>query len=275
MQEKVSQEQEEVLEIRRRFEFAKTKMDAVDDLLLSKFSQPSQIRMKDDEEIVTDVDFQVQDIFVNSIAQRFPNDIIVSEEMSPDEKQVDFQTKDVWVIDPLDGTANFVRGDTMFSCAVSFIRNGVTRFGVVSAPRRKERYSSILGGKAFLNQAPIRVKQVHKLSECVIATGFPKTRDEEMVSKLLKRLGRVLHKAYDIRRTGSPCLDICQVACGRLDGFYEELYPWDYSAGSIIATQAGAISINGPNRVTSLSKKRVCIAHPNVIQDLIDCVSFG
>lgn len=145
----------------------------------------------------------------------------------------------VWIVDPIDGSMNFAHGHHQIATSIAFAVDGVVQLGVVHNPVVDETFYAMKGDGAFLNGIRLGVARQTELRSALIGTGFPHDRDA--IGPVVERLGRVLSSCMDIRRMGSPALDICWTAMGRLDGFYEGvLAPWDVAASCLIAKEAGA-----------------------------------
>ena len=194
---------------------------------------------KNGNELVTSADLKADQLICDAITAEFPDHYILSEESSPSHGKVQELDKPVWIIDPIDGTVNFAHGLNQSAVSIAYVEEGELRFGVVFNPFTDELFAAGLGKGATLNGESIRVAEEERLDRAIIATGFPyvKTGLEPMV----RRLAAVLQHCADIRRLGSAALDICFVAAGRLDGYYESLSVWDYAASQLIAREAGAV----------------------------------
>lgn len=194
---------------------------------------------KDGIEIVTQADLAADELIATEISASFPTHRILSEESSPDLGRVQDITEPLWIVDPIDGTVNFAHGLNQSAVSIAYVEGGQLRYGVVYNPFTEELFAAGLGKGATLNGQPIKVAGEERLDRAIIATGFPyvKTGLEPMV----RRLAAVLEHCADIRRLGSAALDICFVAAGRLDGYYESLSVWDYAAAQLIAREAGAV----------------------------------
>ncbi len=163
-----------------------------------------------------------------------------------------------WIIDPLDGTVNFAHGFPMFCVSIAFEAKGIVEYGVVYDPLREELFEAKRGGGATLNGEYIRVSSIDRLDAALLATGFPYDIRERL-PQTLARLGRVMAVAQGVRRAGSAALDLCYVASGRPDGFFEEnLKPWDTAAGVLIVSEAGG-------RVSTFSVDPYELTSPNVV----------
>ncbi len=209
--------------------------------LIKEFSAQSTLEKeyKGGIEIVTQADLAADELIAREISERFPDHRILSEESSPDLGRVQDIKEPLWIVDPIDGTVNFAHGLRQSAVSIAYVEEGTLRFGVVYNPFTEELFAAALGQGATLNGKPIAVAGEKRLDRAIIATGFPyvKTGLEPMV----RRLAAVLHSCADIRRLGSAALDICFVAAGRLDGYYESLSVWDYAAAQLIAREAGAV----------------------------------
>ncbi len=206
-------------------------------ILNRMFGQVSHIAKKGDIDLVTEADFQVEKAVLEIIRRNFPQDNILSEETG-EHKEVSERT---WIIDPLDGTTNFVHGFPFFAISIALEVENEIVLGVVHNPHMDEHFEAVRGKGAFLNKKPIKVSQTLNLAESLLATGFPYNIHEkpEMVMELFEKM---VVTAQGVRRPGSAAIDMCYVAAGRLDGFWEEgLKPWDTAAGTVIVKEAGGI----------------------------------
>jgi myo-inositol-1(or 4)-monophosphatase len=197
------------------------------------------ISLKADRNLVTTADLASEKAIIETILTAFPGHKILAEESSNNTTPSDFSVGPVWVIDPIDGTTNYAHGHNQVGVSIAYAVDGVVQAGAVLAPFQGEIFTATRGGGAFCNDKPIRCSDTALVSDALVATGFPYERSN--VDNICKRLGRLLRTCRDIRRLGAASLDICWVACGRLDVFYEEtLMPWDGAAGCLIAKESGA-----------------------------------
>ena len=196
------------------------------------------LQFKSGNELVTNADLQADRLICERIIDQFPQHLIISEESSPNLGRVQDLTAPVWIIDPIDGTVNYAHGLNQSAISIAYVENQRVQCGVVFNPFTNELFSAEAGKGAFLNRAPIRVATEIDLKRAIIATGFP--YDKSAIAPMIGRLQAVLSQCADIRRLGSAALDICFVAMGRLDGYYESLSVWDFAAARLIATEAGA-----------------------------------
>lgn len=189
-------------------------------------------------DFVTNVDKEAEAIIVSTIKASYPEHSIIAEESGLMEgKDSDVQ----WIIDPLDGTANFVKGLPHFSVSIAVRIKGKTEVACVYDPMLNELFTAQRGAGAQLNNARVRVKPLKDLQGTVLATGFP-FKQKQHSESYFKIMASLFTDVADFRRTGSAALDLCYVAAGRVDGYFElGLKPWDMAAGELIAREAGAI----------------------------------
>lgn len=188
-----------------------------------------------ERDLVTEADRASEAIILAALRREFPGDGIVAEESSPEY----LRSGRVWVVDPLDGTVNFVHGVPQFAVSIGFMVDGVPRAGCVHAPVMRETYAADLDGGATLDGVPIRVSSEGDLRRSLLVTGFPYQRNEDPRNNLANFARLALH-ARGVRRFGSAALDLAFVAAGRLDGYWELwLSPWDTCAGVCLVRAAG------------------------------------
>ncbi|HSH48230.1 MAG TPA: inositol monophosphatase family protein [Halomonas sp.] len=194
-------------------------------------------RYKNGHELVTDVDLAVDRHISAQLESEFPAERRLSEELAPRHDALAPPSR-LWIIDPIDGTVNFAHGLRHVAVSIGWFDGSRMAAGVVHAPFLDETFTAIAGQGAWCNEQPICVSQESELSRCLVGTGFPYRRDSR--PPLMRRLTAVLSRCQDIRRNGAAALDLCDVACGRLDAYYESVSPWDFAAGLLIAREAGA-----------------------------------
>lgn len=205
------------------------------------FENPLQIDYKGVIDLVTEVDHRSEAYLLAEIQNRYPDHYIVSEESGENRGNECCR----WYIDPLDGTVNYAHGIPIFTVSIAYSQGDMLQLGVVYDPIQDECFSAERGAGALLNGNPIRVSQAGDLNHSLLVTGFPydiRTNPQNN----LDNYARFSLRTHGVRRLGSAALDLCYVAAGRFDGFWElRLSPWDIAAGGLIAREAGA-------RVTNL-----------------------
>lgn len=187
-------------------------------------------------DMVSQADRSAEALIVGRLGEARPHDAVIAEEGGGHEGSSDVR----WVVDPLDGTTNYLYGYPHFSVSIAVERHGETVAGAVFDPSRDELFTAARGAGARLNGRPAAVADKSDLATALVATGF--SYAPEIRARQAEVLATVLPATRDIRRNGSAALDLCWVACGRVDGYYEApLQPWDLAAGAFIARQAGAV----------------------------------
>lgn len=206
-------------------------------ILRSGYGQIHQVTNKSSIDLVTEIDQQSEDFLTERILQKYPQHTIMGEENGI----LNGHTADlIWYIDPLDGTSNYVHGLPIFSVSIAFSRDGKIELGVVYDPILDECFSAERGGGAFLNGQPIHTAPTEELLQAMLVTGFP--YDVHQSRTNIAEFTNFVLRAQAIRRLGSAALDICYVANGRLDGYWEfKLKPWDIAAGILILEEAGGV----------------------------------
>ena len=189
-------------------------------------------------DLVTEVDLECERMCRAVIAERFPEHDILAEELSSGPAEA-ARASHRWVFDPLDGTTNYAHGLPIFCSSLALEIDGRREVGAVYDPTRRELFTAERGGGAFLNGAPLQISGTTELLDALLVTGFPydvHTQGEDLVGLF----GAFLSKARAVRRLGSAALDLCYVAAGRFESFWEQhLRPWDVAAGALIVTEAG------------------------------------
>ncbi len=210
-------------------------------LLAQLFKRPQEISYKRPSDLVTDADRRSEALIVERLRSHFPRHAIVGEESGAQNTGSDY----CWYVDPLDGTTNFAHGFPIFCVTLGLAYRNEVIAGVVYDPNREELFTAERGAGAYLNNKRIGVSKTPDLSECLLATGFPPFADNHDLN--MQYYFRFTLLSHGIRRAGSAALDLCSVAAGRFEGFWElKLNPWDKAAGSLLVTEAGG-------RVTNLA----------------------
>jgi myo-inositol-1(or 4)-monophosphatase len=251
----------------------KTGIDAArssGDILKSYIGKLFEVKEKGTKDLVTAADLHSEKTIIRYIREQFPDHAILAEESGS--KPGDERYK--WIIDPLDGTINFAHHLPFFSVSIAFALEGKTIMGIVFNPVNDEMFSAISGQGALLNRSGIQVSSTRTIGEGLLATGFPYNVLSEFES-VAGRLLQLLKHAQGIRRLGSAALDLCYVACGRLDGFWEQnLKPWDTAAGALIASEAGAVITDFSNNPFHIDKNEIVATNGNFHQEMISLLGL-
>jgi len=204
-------------------------------LLRARLGTQLEVAHKGIINLVTDVDLASERLIREAIATHYPRHQILAEEQGLSETRSDYR----WIVDPLDGTTNFAHGFPIFAVSIALEYNGETVLGVVYDPMRDELFAAERGSGAALNNRPIHVSGTGDLSSSLLSTGFPYDIRTSRLTNL-DHWSNFALAAQALRRTGAAAIDLCYVACGRFDGFWElTLSAWDTAAGALIVSEAG------------------------------------
>lgn len=199
-----------------------------------------EVSFKGDRNLVTTADVACEKSIVETILSVFPDHKILAEESAQTLAPEEYGKGITWVIDPIDGTTNYAHGHFHVGISIGCAIDGVTQVGVVATPFLGEVFTATKGGGAFCNGRKITARKTTALSDALITTGFPYRRENS--KNICDRIERVIRQCRDLRRLGAASVDMCWVACGRLDAYFEEtIQPWDGCAGGLIAREAGAV----------------------------------
>lgn len=230
------------------------------EILSAYFGKIKQVKKKGAIDLVTEADTASEAAIVATIKKAFPNHSILAEEGGLNRKESTYQ----WFIDPLDGTTNYTHQVPMWAISIGCAVRGEPVLGVVLNPMSGELFTGVKGGGAALNGRPVRVSRSATVSDSLLVTGFP-YNFQSIMNPLMARFARCLEASQGVRRLGSAALDICFVACGRFDAFWEQgLNPWDTAAAVCIASEAGAITTDFSNRPFNLYNHEILVANPNI-----------
>jgi len=209
---------------------------AAGQILKAGLGRARKVRHKGFRDLVTELDLAAQAEIVGRIEAAFPDHRIMAEE---DEAGPPELSGPVWIVDPLDGTTNFVHGLPTYCVSICLNVDGQAQVGVIYDPERDEIFSARQGEGAFLGDQPIRASAQDELSQSLLVTGFPYDL-ESQIEVIMARFQRLLTLSQGVRRLGSAALDLAYVACGRMDAFWEDgLHPWDMAAGVLLVAEAG------------------------------------
>lgn len=219
-----------------------------------------EIRAKEAFDFVTEVDKRSESVIIETIRKKFPSHSFLAEETLKEQDTGNYR----WIIDPLDGTTNYIHSYPMFSVSIALQYRGEIISAVVFDPLRNELFHAVKGGGAFLNESPIHVSGTGLLEKSLVATGFP-FRKKDMVELYLKAFKLIFFEVSDIRRAGSAAIDLAYIAAGRFEGFFElNLSPWDISAGSLLITEAGGVITDFGGKGDFISTGNVVAGNPSI-----------
>ena len=226
-----------------------------------------QIKHKEIINLVTDADHQAEQRIINVIHEAFPTHPVLAEERGLTERS---PSRYKWIIDPLDGTTNFAHGFPAYCVSIGVECDGRGIIGVVYDPTRDELFTAKIGQGAYLNGAPISVSTTNHLDHALLVTGFAYDI-RETVNNNLNHFARFALKVQGLRRTGTAALDLCYVAAGRFDGFWEvALNPWDMAAGVVILREAGGNVTNFTGAPHSIYEQELVASNGPIHQAMLD-----
>ena len=225
------------------------------------------VETKSPNEFVTEVDRAAEQAIIDVLHDAYPEHAILAEE-SGETGSHEYQ----WIIDPLDGTTNFIHGFPQYAISIALARNGVVEQGVIFDPVHNDLFVASKGGGAFLNDRRIRVSGRRLLSEALLGTGFP-YREFAHIDEYLALMRELAQKSAGLRRPGAAALDLAYVACGRLDAFWESgLKSWDIAAGSLLIQEAGGLISDFSGEAGFLTSGAVVAGTPRVFGQLLPLV---
>ena len=205
-------------------------------LQMEHFGRDVRVDKKGAIDLVTDIDVAVERMFRSLVAERFPDHQVLAEELGGG---ADAPAGPCWVFDPIDGTTNYVHGIPIFCASLALEIDGVAEVAAVFDPNRQELFTALRGEGAFLNARRLKVSTASSLVDAVLVTGFPYDVHDR-VDEIVGLFGAFVGRARAVRRLGSAAIDLCYVAAGRTDGFWEsDLKPWDIAGGALIVAEAG------------------------------------
>ena len=226
-----------------------------------------RVTQKTANDFVTEVDQASEQAIIDTLLIAYPDHGILAEEsgQARGNQRSDFQ----WIIDPLDGTTNFIHGFPVYCVSIALAVKGRVEQAVVYDPTRNDLFTSTRGRGAFMNERRIRVSKRFQLNECLVSTGFP-FRPGDDFAQYLQMMSEVMQRTAGIRRPGAAALDMAYVAAGYCDGFFEKgLQPWDMAAGSLLITEAGGLVGNLTGESDFLHQKECLAGNPKVYAQLV------
>ncbi|XP_049395910.1 inositol monophosphatase 2 [Solanum stenotomum] len=240
------------------------------------FYKSKHVEHKGVVDLVTETDKACEDLIFNHLKQCFPSHKFIGEETTA-AASGDFELTDepTWIVDPLDGTTNFVHGFPFVCVSIGLTIEKKPVVGVVYNPIIDEIFTAIDGRGAFLNGKPIKVSSESQLIKALVATEVGTNRDKAIVDATTGRINRLLFKVRSLRMSGSCALNLCGVACGRLDLFYEIEFggPWDVAAGALIVKEAGGLVLDPSGSEFDLTARRVAATNPHLKDAFINALN--
>ena len=230
-----------------------------------------RVSQKQVNDFVTEVDQASEKIIIETLLTAYPDHGILAEESGQEHgaKDADF----VWIIDPLDGTTNFIHGFPVYCVSIALAVKGKVEQAVIYDPTRNDLFTATKGRGAYMNDRRLRVSKRIRIQDCLIATGFP-FRPGDDYTTYLSMMSDVMQKCAGLRRPGSAALDLAYVAAGFTDGLFESgLSPWDVAAGSLLVTEAGGLVGNFTGEAEFLHQKECLAASPKIYAQMVSLLS--
>jgi len=241
------------------------------EMLRENFDEAREVLFKGEINLVTHFDSLSQKMIHKHISAHFPEHDFLAEEGLCREKGAEYR----WLIDPLDGTTNFTHKFPIFCVSIALEKRGKIVLGVVYDPCRKEMFWAEEGKGAFLNGEKIGISSVDDLDKSLVATGFPYDIRESEVNNI-SHFNNFAIRVQAIRRCGSAAMDLCYVACGRFDGFWElKLNPWDVAAGVLIVKEAGGQISDFQNEEYNIYSLETLATNGLIHQEMVDILQLG
>jgi myo-inositol-1(or 4)-monophosphatase len=223
------------------------------------------VRSKRQNDFVSEVDNAAEEAIISTLKDAYPSHGFLAEESGEKDSRAEY----VWVIDPLDGTTNFLHGFPQYCVSIGLTHKGVAQQAVVYDPNRNELFTATRGAGAYLNDRRIRVSRTDKLQAALITTGFP-FRDLEALDEYMRMFRHMTQSCAGIRRPGAAALDLAWVAAGRADGFWEiGLSPWDMVAGALLVREAGGLVGDTDGEEGYLASGRIVAANGKVFSAIL------
>jgi myo-inositol-1(or 4)-monophosphatase len=226
-----------------------------------------RVSAKQTNDFVTEIDQAAEAIIIETLLTAYPGHGILAEESGSEQGAKDSEF--VWIIDPLDGTTNFIHGFPVYCVSIALSVRGKIEQAVVYDPTRNDLFCATKGRGAYMNDRRIRVAKRIRLQECLISTGFP-YRPGDKLKPYLSMLGEVMTQCAGVRRPGAAALDLAYTAAGFNDGFFESnLLPWDVAAGSLLVTEAGGLVGNFTGEADFLEQGECLAGNPRIYAQLV------
>ena len=229
------------------------------------------VRRKQHNDFVSEVDHAAEEAIIRTLREAYPSHAFLGEEGGASSPAAGSEY--LWIIDPLDGTTNFLHGFPQYCVSIALKHKGVLQQAVVYDPNRNELFTATRGAGAFLNDRRIRVSATDKFEDSLIGTGFP-FREFAHFDEYLRMFAAVTRRVAGVRRPGAAALDLAWVAAGRLDGFWEMgLSPWDMAGGALLVREAGGMVSDFEAGEGFLESGRIVAANPKVFSTLLEAIT--
>jgi myo-inositol-1(or 4)-monophosphatase len=225
-----------------------------------------EVRSKRMNDFVTKVDHASEEAIIETVRKAYPDHAVLAEESGNTAGSAEFQ----WIIDPLDGTTNFIHGFPQYCVSIAIRHRDALAHGVIYDPLKNELFTASKGRGAFLNDRRVRVSKCVRLGDALVGTGFP-FKEIDHIERYSGQLKQLMQKSAGVRRAGAAALDLAYVACGRLDAFWEiGLSPWDMAAGALMIAEAGGLVGDLGGDGGFLDKGEIAAATPKIFSAFLE-----
>ncbi|GLU15764.1 hypothetical protein SLE2022_322320 [Rubroshorea leprosula] len=261
-------------------EFLATAVDAAKragEIIRKGFYQPKHVEHKGEIDLVTETDKACEDLIFKHLKQQYPTHKFIGEETADACGATELTDEPTWIVDPLDGTTNFVHGYPFVCVSIGLTIGKVPTVGVVYNPIMEELFTGIRGSGAFLNEKPIKVSAETELVKSLLATGTGTKRDKLIMDATTNRIKNLLVKVRSLRMSGSCALNLCGIACGRLDLFYSLGYggPWDVAASIVIVKEAGGLVYDPSGKNFDITSPRIAASNPFLKDAFVEALELS
>ena len=227
-----------------------------------------EVKSKRANDFVTQVDRAAEEAIIDIVRKAYPDHGFLAEESGASSAQAEYR----WIIDPLDGTTNFIHGFPQYCVSIGVEHRGALTQAVIYDPVKNELFTASKGRGAFLNDRRVRVSRCLRLQEALVGTGFP-YREVGRIDLYMRQLKTLMQSSSGVRRAGAAALDLAYVACGRLDAFWElGLSPWDMAAGALLIQEAGGLVSDLKGEAGFMESGEICAATPKLFPLLLEAL---
>ncbi|KAL3614949.1 Small subunit (SSU) processome component [Castilleja foliolosa] len=249
---------------------------AAGEIIRNGFYETKRVEHKGLVDLVTETDKKCEELIFEFLKQHFPDHKFIGEETTAACGPTELTNEPTWIVDPLDGTTNFVHGYPFVCVSIGLTIERVPTVGVVYNPIMDELFTAIRGKGAFLNGKTIKTSSQTELVKSLLAAEVGVNREKCAVDDATDRINRLLFKVRSVRIAGSCELDLCGVACGRVDLFYETEYggPWDVAAGAVIVHEAGGLVFDPSGKDFDITSRRVAASNPLIKDAFVEALQF-
>src|SRR5918999_2554542 len=228
-----------------------------------------EVRAKQRNDFVTRVDQAAEEAIIETVRKAYPDHAVLAEESGESAGRAEYQ----WIIDPLDGTTNFIHGFPQYCVSIAIRHRDALAHGVIYDPVKNELFTASKGRGAYLNDRRIRVSKCIRLADALVGTGFP-FKELNRINVYVQQMRNLMAKSAGVRRAGAAALDLAYVACGRLDAFWElGLSPWDMAAGALMIQEAGGLVGDLRGDAGYLESGEICAATPKIFPVLVEALA--